>query len=62
MHLCTTYLDHRTKKPHYGKTDMPENAFGYTKLSARRGRDRQMLKSCLCAIAWCFLCSRLEVT
>jgi hypothetical protein len=25
MHLCTTYLDHRTKKPHYGKTDMPEN-------------------------------------
>ena len=25
LHLCTTYLDHRTKKPHYGKTDMPEN-------------------------------------
>jgi len=47
MHLCITYLDHRTNKPHYGKKiDMPENGAwkllmpemgfaGYTKLSAR---------------------------
>jgi hypothetical protein len=35
MHLCTTNLDQRTYKPHYGKLiDMAQNG-GYTKLSTR---------------------------
>jgi hypothetical protein len=70
--LCSTYLDRRTRKPHYGKTACqkmvswkrltPEMGFfGYTKLSARAA-EMQMLKNCLSAIAWCFLCSKLEAT